>query len=107
MHQFDDKSFVTALDPKGMLQLYTDFPTQCETALRIAKEVPLPFGGKPDNVVLTGMGGSAAGGDFVRAIIDSHGKVPFLVNRDYTMPNWVGSGTLVFATSYSGNTEET
>ena len=58
-------------------------------------------------VVLTGLGGSAAGGDFTRALFDSEGTVPFFVNRDYHLPHWAGAGTLVFCTSYSGNTEET
>ncbi|MFX8637184.1 SIS domain-containing protein, partial [Acinetobacter baumannii] len=34
-------------------------------------------------------------------------RVPFAVSRAYTLPHWVGQGTLVLACSYSGNTEET
>lgn len=33
--------------------------------------------------------------------------VPVIVNRDYVLPEFVGPDTLVFAVSYSGNTEET
>jgi glucose/mannose-6-phosphate isomerase len=33
--------------------------------------------------------------------------VPFLVNRDYDLPAYIGSKDLVFCASYSGNTEET
>lgn len=91
-----------------MLGLFRDFPQQCRTALEMAQAASLPnWSASPDNVVLIGMGGSAAGGDFVRAMFDYHGKMPFVVSRDYSVPNWVGPGTLVFATSYSGNTEET
>lgn len=53
------------------------------------------------------MGGSAAGGDLVRCLFEANGTVPFFVNRDYTLPNYVGLGDLVFCASYSGNTEET
>ncbi|MBL8048691.1 MAG: bifunctional phosphoglucose/phosphomannose isomerase [Chthonomonas sp.] len=108
MHQLDQLDFVTRLDPKGMLDLFSKFPDQCAEALSIAQASPLPkWSAKPDNVIVAGMGGSAAGGDFVKALFDADGSIPMVVSRDYTLPNWVGPGTLMFATSYSGNTEET
>ncbi|MCW5940180.1 MAG: bifunctional phosphoglucose/phosphomannose isomerase [Fimbriimonadaceae bacterium] len=108
MHPLDDRSFVTRLDPKGMLAFTEGFPDQVRRAWEIAQAAPLPKGSaKPDMVVLTGLGGSAAGGDFARALFEAQGSVPFSVNRDYQLPNYVGPGTLVFAVSYSGNTEET
>jgi len=104
----NDRSFVERLDPKGMLRLTEEFPNQCRRALEIAKAAPLPSDiGKPKLVVLTGLGGSAAGGDFTRALFEAQADVPFVVNRDYSLANCVGPDTLVFATSYSGNTEET
>lgn len=107
-HNLDDASFVTRLDPKGMYGLTAAFPAQVQAALDIAWGSSLPeWKAKPDNVLLTGLGGSAAGGDFTRSLFEFQSKVPFLVNRDYFLPNWAGPGTLAFATSYSGNTEET
>lgn len=107
-HPLDDRAFVTRLDPKGMLRLTEEFPDQCRRALAIAREAALPrFAQLPGLVALTGLGGSAAGGDFARAIFEVEGKAPFVVNRDYHLPAFIGSGDLVFATSYSGNTEET
>jgi glucose/mannose-6-phosphate isomerase len=104
----DNPASVTRRDPKGMYALAMGFPDQCRTARRIAEEAGLPRDGQGiRQVVLTGLGGSAAGGDFVRALFDAEAKVPFSVNRDYALPAWVGANTLVFATSYSGNTEET
>ncbi len=91
-----------------MYALALGFPDQCRAALGIATAAPMtldPAGIR--QVVLTGLGGSAAGGDFVRALYDAQGTVPFIVNRDYTLPEYAGRDTLVFATSYSGNTEET
>ena len=103
-----DRAAVTALDPKGMWGLTEKFGDQCRTALRIAREANLTgLPATPKNAVLTGLGGSAAGGDFVRALFDAFGEIPFGVNRDYHLPKWVDAGTLLFATSYSGNTEET
>lgn len=108
MHKLDDSSFVLRLDPKDMYKLTCAFPAQCKRALEIAKAADIPpLDRKITSVVLTGLGGSAAGGDFTRALFEAHGSVPFSVNRDYRLANFVGPETLVFATSYSGNTEET
>ncbi len=63
--------------------------------------------GKPSQVLYLGMGGSAIGGDVVRIWAEHFGSVPMIVNRDYRIPNWVNDQTLVIASSYSGNTEET
>jgi glucose/mannose-6-phosphate isomerase len=53
------------------------------------------------------MGGSAIGGDLVRSYLADELKIPFLINRNYTLPNFVGPASLVIVSSYSGNTEET
>jgi glucose/mannose-6-phosphate isomerase len=104
----NDRSEVTALDPRGMLQLTEQFPDQCREALRMAQEAELPkLETIPGVVALAGMGGSAAGGDFVRALFEDHGGAPFIVVRDYHLPNYIGVGDLLFCASYSGNTEET
>lgn len=106
-HLLDDASYVTRNDPKGMLRLTSEFPGQCRQALEIAQATPLNPLGPIKNALLTGLGGSAAGGDFVKALFDDQAAVPFVVNRDYHLPNWVDEGSLVFVSSYSGNTEET
>ncbi len=60
-----------------------------------------------NGVVVAGMGGSAIGGDFLRALAYDVASVPVVVSRSYTLPAWVNADTLVVASSYSGNTEET
>lgn len=57
-------------------------------------------------VVLLGMGGSAIGGDLARNYLSSL-KVPFFVNRSYSLPSYARECCLIIASSYSGNTEET
>ncbi|HRK22226.1 MAG TPA: bifunctional phosphoglucose/phosphomannose isomerase [Fimbriimonadaceae bacterium] len=107
-HPLDDLSFVKRLDPKDMLGLTERFPAQCREALAIARAADLPpLSNPPTLAMLTGLGGSAAGGDFVRALFEAQGSCPFQVNRDYSLPSFAGPGTLLFAVSYSGNTEET
>jgi glucose/mannose-6-phosphate isomerase len=108
MGSLDDRAFVTRLDPKGMLVLAEQFADQCRRAIDIAKAASLPsLPNAPTLGMLTGLGGSASGGDFVRALFEAHGCIPFLVNRDYGLPTYVGQSTIVFCASYSGNTEET
>jgi glucose/mannose-6-phosphate isomerase len=53
------------------------------------------------------MGGSAIGGDLAAALLADELKVPMSVHRDYGLPAYVGRDSLVIASSYSGNTEET
>ncbi len=104
----DTRSVVTELDPDGMLNLVEDFPQQCLKALEIAERVTFKsLDRAPSLVVVAGMGGSAAGGDFMRALFDEHAAIPLIVNRDYDLPSFVGVGDMVFCSSYSGNTEET
>ena len=59
------------------------------------------------NIVIVGMGGSAIGGDVVSVLEESNIKVPLIVCRGYSVPEWVTNKTLVVLSSYSGNTEET
>ena len=63
--------------------------------------------GKIRNIVVTGLGGSAIGGDILRSYSAAQVKIPIIVNRSYTMPEFVGENTLVVVSSYSGGTEET
>lgn len=62
---------------------------------------------EPRQVLFLGMGGSAIGGDLVRVWTEQFSPVPMMVVRGYRVPNWVDGRTLVLASSYSGNTEET
>ena len=59
------------------------------------------------NIVFSGMGGSAIAGDLLKDYLNEEIKIPIFVNRDYSLPNFVSSETIIFINSYSGNTEET
>ena len=60
-----------------------------------------------EQVVVIGMGGSGMAGDVVAAVAAPMLAVPVLVVKSYECPAFVGPGSLVFAVSASGNTEET
>jgi hypothetical protein len=108
MHPLDESGLLTRLDPHGMMALTLDFPAQCERARQIAENAPLPtLPRAPRQVLVCGMGGSAIGGDYLRALFEEYGDLPVQVIRDYHLPNSTDAHTLVFAVSYSGNTEET
>lgn len=92
------------LDSQNMLQAIKDFPKQCKEALTLPKGLSIP--GKISNIVILGMGGSAIGGDLLKTYM-RNSKIPVYVNRGYNVPGFVNNETLVFAVSYSGNTEET
>lgn len=84
-----------------------DLPEQFATILQQGIDLPPQYKREYRNIVVTGLGGSAIGGDILRTYALSQAKIPVLVNRDYDMPEFVNSDSLVLVVSYSGNTEET
>ncbi len=109
LNMLDDVERIRAVDPSNMYNRIFDFPEQMEDALKIAKLWrfdPKDFLGIK-NIVVVGMGGSAIGGDLIRSFLASRLLVPMSVCRHYVLPEYVDDETLVIASSYSGNTEET
>jgi len=90
-----------------MRHLIQSFPAQIEGAAQVARTLSLTPAAPIANVVVAGMGGSAIGGDVIRVTAASWLEMPFLVCRDYRLPKFIGPSTILFASSYSGNTEET
>ncbi len=102
----DDPGAMRRADPGGMLGLVAELPDQVPEAWRLSRDLLLPWP-TPRAVAVLGMGGSAIGADLVRGIWSDRLSVPLEVVRGYTLPAWVGSDTLVVASSKSGSTEET
>ena len=59
------------------------------------------------SIMILGMGGSAITGLLISEILKQKIKQPIFINQNYEIPKWVNKNTLVIASSYSGNTEET
>jgi glucose/mannose-6-phosphate isomerase len=98
---------IRAADPANMLDRIKDLGKQFKDAWQIAKAANLPPAyADVRNITLTGMGGSAIGGDLAAALLADELKVPMSIHRDYGIPAYVGRDSLVIASSYSGNTEE-
>ncbi len=59
------------------------------------------------HIVIAGMGGSALAALIAKVLLAKELSVPVEIIREYSLPHYVGPQTLVIASSYSGNTEET
>src|SRR4029450_9454 len=84
------------------------FPEQVAEAAKVAAGIEgLPAADEVDNVLVLGMGVGALPGARLAAVGGSFVPLPLVVARGYGPPSFVGPGTLCFAVSYSGDTEET
>lgn len=91
-----------------MRQLVSNFSNQLREALSIGESAKLNSRSKNfKNVLITGLGGSGIGGTIISELIADRVAIPVLINKDYHIPNFVNEDTLVIASSFSGNTEET
>lgn len=101
----DDANVIKQRDPENALGVaakeweQVQFETQVLDAPENYPEIT--------KVVVAGMGGSALAALVAKAWLHGQVKVPFEVVREYDLPAYVDASTLVIASSYSGNTEET
>src|SRR5436190_2923380 len=96
------------IDTQGIWDVTVGLPEQVERAARDASDVEgLPDRSRIENVVVMGMGGSGIAGDLLLATAAPFMAVPVVVVKGYECPHFVGEDSLVFAISFSGNTEET
>ncbi|MHB8671887.1 MAG: bifunctional phosphoglucose/phosphomannose isomerase [Acidimicrobiales bacterium] len=97
-----------ALDTQGMIEAHASLPEQVRRAAEAANQVDgLPRREDIDNVVVLGMGGSGVAGDVLVAAAGAFLPVPVVVSKAYELPHFVDESSLVFAISFSGDTEET
>ncbi len=90
-----------------MMDYLYNLPEQFDNCLKLNFDFMESYPREYQNIVISGLGGSAIGGDILRSYALSQASLPLLVNRGYDCPAFVGSNTLFLAVSYSGNTEET
>jgi glucose/mannose-6-phosphate isomerase len=97
-------------DSLGFLDTVASLPEQLTAAHEAAAELDLsslPGADDVRNIVVVGMGGSGIAGDVLASVANGALPVPVTVLRQYRTPAFVGPHSLVFALSYSGETEET
>ena len=101
----DDVNVLKQRDRSGVLEVIAGIYQQA------ALEVNLVDSEHDDrtinNIVVAGMGGSALAAEMAKVILADSLTVPFEIVRGYVLPHYVNENTLVIASSFSGNTEET
>lgn len=95
---------IKTIDKSNMRQVLKNFSFQFEKALNFSMGIKVQ--GKIDNIIICGMGGSAWPANLVRTYLTDL-KIPLFVCRDYILPKETTKKSLIFSSSYSGDTEET
>lgn len=109
----DDLEHLRRIDTLNMLAEIDSLPEQLGRAYQMGMEAgvlkdDLWKAGHLQQVVITGLGGSAIGADLLSAYVEDMCPIPVIVHRDYGLPAFAkGEQTLVVCSSHSGNTEET
>ena len=104
----DDSEVRRGLDPQGMLEAIAGLPEQCRQAWTATRSLELPADySQIDRILVLGMGGSAIAGDMLRSVLQQQSAIPVFSVRQYHLPSYVDERSLVIASSFSGNTEET
>lgn len=106
----DDLSKIKKIDKNDMASILEAFAFQSRAALSIAERAKLPASyckKRYTNIIFCGMGGSAIGADLIKDVLRDKIELPIYVCRQYNLPAFASRDSLVFISSYSGNTEET
>ncbi len=105
----DDPRTYASHDPSDMGSCIAGLPQQFSESIQLIENTSWPTL-NPEAVsaiAVLGMGGSAIGGDLVRVYLAPSCPIPIVVVRDYSLSQFLDKRAVVFASSYSGNTEET
>ena len=101
----DNRNVISQRDPAGALGVIASQYEQARFVARVQN--PEHDHRKVESIVVAGMGGSALAALMVKVLLNRELPLPFEVVRTYDLPAYVNESTLVIASSYSGNTEET
>lgn len=101
------KEFIQKYDTQNQFEVLQNTYKQIEYAIN--NSYP-EFGFDKEainKIIVTGLGGSAISGDLLKNFLKDELTVPVQINRNYFLPSFSDEKTLLIASSYSGNTEET
>ena len=97
-----------SVDRSNFKKILLDFHNQIREGEAIVEEAKINIDSdKIQRILYFGMGGSAIAGNLLYDALFDQLKVPIDVVRGYDCPAYCNENTLVIASSYSGNTEET
>lgn len=103
----DHPEKIKKTDKNDMLGHCMKTPEYCRDAVGRAKRIQTSKQLKPRNIVVAGVGGSAIGGELLQDWLKDRVSIPIEICRDYVLPAHANKNTLVYAITYSGETEET
>ena len=102
------KSAILSVDRSNMFDIISNLPSQLEDSVKICSPLSFQYeSSQIRNIVFCGIGGSSIGGMLLKEYLYNDLKIPFISIRNYDIPSFIDSNTLVFVSSYSGNTQET
>ena len=92
----------------GFLDYYLSWSGPARRAYAAGFSLAAPSGyAAVSSILVCGMGGSGAAGDYLASVSRLYSGVPVAVVKGASTPGWAGRDTLVYAVSFSGNTRET
>lgn len=101
------KEFIQKYDTQNQFAVLQNTYKQIEYAVSNTY-TEFGFGKQTINkIIISGLGGSAISGDLLKNFLKDELSVPVQINRNYFLPSFADENTLLIASSYSGNTEET
>ena len=96
---------MSEFDKSDMYKVLREFPSMVKSAMYLGDDITTPKE-LINNIIVCGMGGSGFTGDLLKVYLSDTSHVIEVI-KGYTLPKYVNRKSLVFAISYSGNTEET
>lgn len=103
----DDLNHISKIDVSKKINKLEKLPDDIITSIKLIDSYDIKKIFKVNNIIFSGMGGSAIAGDFIKEILRNKFNIPIYVNRRYNIPKWANKDTLLISISYSGDTEET
>ena len=112
----ENLTYISKLDTQNMFEMVYKWPDLIQEVF--GTDIPLPdsltigkyrldYTAQISHVMICGMGGSAVSGDYIQTYFEKSLEIPFTVQRNYYLPKYTNTNSLVLLISYSGNTEET
>lgn len=108
MINLDDKEAIIKIQGGDTVLRSVDaLPEQLQQSFEEVQQVNFPEEFKlVKNIVVCGMGGSRFPVYILKELFKKQLTIPYVLNDDYNLPEFVNSDTLVILSSYSGTTEE-
>ena len=108
MSILDDKTEIFKIDKSSFYNTIVDLANQFQKSWNEIADLAIPsYYIKADKIVICGMGASGIVGNIIYDLLNKESSKPVFVIKDYHLPAFVNSSTLVIAICCSGDTEET